>query len=164
MRILAIAFFMFLAPRGALSQDKFRVIVFLSTECPVSQKYTSIIRQLTDSFPAVTFTVVFPGKWKKKKINLFTEKYFEGKINIISDRKYKLADKYKATITPEVFLVNGQNHVLYAGAINNWFEKPGTNRTVITAHYLKYAIDCALNGKEIEIKKTKAVGCLIEKN
>lgn len=80
----------------------------------------------------------------------------------IADTDKKLTDNLQATVTPEVFLLDDQGHILYQGAIDNWFAAVGQQRQVITEHYLEDALDSFLSGGVVKTSKTNAVGCIIE--
>jgi hypothetical protein len=69
--------------------------------------------------------------------------------------------KYKATITPEVFLILS-NNVIYTGAFDDRAIDNEIIKQSASENYLYDAIKNTLEGKEVVNKKTKAVGCYIE--
>ena len=81
---------------------------------------------------------------------------------MLHDPKNKLTNLLKATITPEVFMLNQQQKVIYQGRIDNWAYEVGRKRTVITEHNLRDAIKTFKKRQPIAYPKTKAVGCFIE--
>jgi len=81
---------------------------------------------------------------------------------VIVDKGFKLSKKFNATVTPEVFVLNEKDQVLYHGAIDNWFYKLGQNRIEITEHYLDDAVGQALNQQPIIRPYIKPIGCFIE--
>ena len=142
-----------------------KVYFFLATTCPISQQYTAYINQFTKMAEAKNIQVmlVFPSeKIKiKKEVDSFIKKY-QLSLSYKIDRGYKLSKKLNATVTPEVFVMNEKDQVLYHGAIDNWFYKLGQNRIQVTEHYLEDAITQALNQQTIIRPYVKPVGCFIE--
>jgi hypothetical protein len=97
----------------------------------------------------------------KKEINKFISTY-QMHVPIRIDVDNTLAKKLKATITPEVFIVDPQGVVVYQGAIDNWFYALGKNRPQATVHYLEDAIQDIQAGRKVGIPFTKAIGCYLE--
>lgn len=78
------------------------------------------------------------------------------------DTEYQLRDYCKATTTPETYLMDANGKIYYSGAIDNWAITLGKQRQVISGHYLVNAINSTLKGEDVELSKTRAVGCIIE--
>lgn len=147
-----------------LHQFKATVIVFLEPDCPISQKYTLLLRQLAKSFSSknVNLLAVYPMPYiKAEKIKTFAQKY-QLPITHLIDSRQKLTKLVGASITPEVFLLNNEGKIIYQGMIDNWFYSLGKSRSVITEHYLTDALASYLAEKPIMVSKTTAVGCDIE--
>ena len=148
-----------------LKNSKASVIVFLAPDCPLSQNYTLTLNALSDKFQnnRVAFLGIISGKgFKKEEVDSFVNK-FKIKFSVLRDEDLNLAAYFKATKTPEAFAVNSEGKILYAGAIDNWAVDLGKHRSVITEHYLEDALKNIVENKEIQIKKTEAVGCFIER-
>jgi thioredoxin-related protein len=73
------------------------------------------------------------------------------------DKKNVIADAFRANRTPECFLFDKNNKLVYHGAID---DSPGDISNV-KHHYLKEAINELAAGKNITIKETRSVGCSI---
>ena len=142
-----------------------KVYFFLATTCPISQQYTAYINQFTKMAAEKNIQVmlVFPAENNKIKpeVDRFMQEYHLT-APVIIDKGFKLSKKFNATVTPEVFVMNEKDQVLYHGAIDNWFYKLGQNRIQITEHYLDDAIAQALNQQPIIRPYVKPVGCFIE--
>lgn len=77
------------------------------------------------------------------------------------DANDKVYAAYGATKTPHVYLLKkekGLNIVKYIGAIDDNVR----NGDAVKEQFLANAIDSLLNGKEVEVKETKAIGCSIK--
>lgn len=145
------------------SEKSLTAIVFLAVDCPISQKYVGELKHIDSLFQsAVTIKGILPGKLKQEEVDQFINEY-NIDFPIAVDREYEMVKKYNATITPEVFLIDNQNHIHYQGAIDNWFFDLGKYRQQITQHYLIDAIHAALEGKSPTISKTESVGCIIQR-
>ena len=147
-----------------LKNKKATVFYFLAPECPLSQNYTKAINEINAKFNAqgIDFYGVFSGKvYTDDEIRSYMQEY-DIKIKGVKDEKYLLSKYFKATITPEVFVINANEEIMYSGKIDNWIESLGVKRQVVTAFYLQDALTQLLNKEEIKIKKTEAVGCLLE--
>lgn len=140
------------------------LLLFLDTECPMCQKYTLKINQIDSVCKAnqIPLYGVFTAKnIKKDEISFFKSKY-KLKLEILIDTKLAIAKGLKASTTPEVFLLSRVGEeILYRGLIDNWFYMLGRSRKEATVHYLLDAIDSYLKNKEISLKKTTPIGCLI---
>jgi hypothetical protein len=76
---------------------------------------------------------------------------------------FTLANFFGATKTPEAFAVTPAVKIFYKGAIDNWAPGLGEHRQVITEYYLRDALNAFLEGKDVKIRQTEAVGCFIER-
>lgn len=75
------------------------------------------------------------------------------------DKNAEIADAFGATRTPEVYLFDKQNKLVYHGAID---DNP-SDATAVTRHHLKEAITDLTSGREISVKTSKSVGCSIKR-
>ena len=97
-----------------------------------------------------------------KDSNIQFQKKYHLKIDAVQDKEHQLVNQLNAKVTPECFLLDDKNTILYSGKIDNWFYDIGKYRQVITENYLKDAIYNALHGIESKVARTEPVGCLIE--
>ncbi|MCU0423773.1 MAG: redoxin domain-containing protein [Bacteroidia bacterium] len=144
--------------------NKATVIYFLSPECPLCQSYSLTINQIYTRFKdnEFNFIGIIPGRnYSVDEIKSYGRKY-KLQVELLRDTASLLVNKLQATITPEVFVLNKNGDILYSGRIDNWAYELGRKRTVITEHNLINALQEINAGKQVSIKKTKAVGCFIE--
>ncbi|QQT28174.1 redoxin domain-containing protein [Sphingobacterium spiritivorum] len=143
--------------------DKPHVFIFYSTDCPLSQKYTLTISNIYNKYTdKINFVGVFPGREQ----HVEEYKNFKKKYNInymlIKDEKFSLTSHLKATVTPEVFLLDKSGKIMYHGAIDDWAVKLGKTKQQPTINYLENAIESLLNNKNIQSDYIKPIGCYIE--
>jgi len=144
-----------------LSEEKpATVVLFLATQCPIATDYAERIVALVKTYDEknVQFIGINSNKQEKiEEILEYSEKYsFE--FPVLKDPENKIADYFGARRTPEVFLLDAERVLRYAGAIDNSPKEP-------TKHYLRDALDLVITGKDIpkSSKKTRAVGCTIKR-
>lgn len=140
------------------------VIIFLAPDCPLSQYYTLPLRNLFDEYSKhVAFAGIIPGKNSGlEEITQYKERYLIP-FKLLLDVELKLTRKLKATITPEVFLLNEKMEIMYSGAIDDAAVDLTLKRQVVRNYYLNDAMESMINDQPINMKKTKAVGCIIER-
>ena len=80
------------------------------------------------------------------------------KFPYVVDETSNIARAFNANRTPEVFLFDEENKLVYHGAIDDNPHKPKK----VEEHYLINALDALLAGEEIEKQKTRSVGCSIK--
>ena len=80
-------------------------------------------------------------------------------VPYVVDENSKLADMFGANHTPEVFLFNKQNKLIYKGAMNDNPSDP----TGYKKMYIEDAINAMLAGKPMDPATTKSIGCSIKR-
>ena len=149
---------------GNFNKKKAYVIFFLSPECPLCQSYSLTIKKLHEKFKSqgIDFVAIIPGtEYSLLKIVEYRNGYGLKNIPFYLDPNYAFAKQSKASITPEVFVLNQNNHLVYSGRIDNWAYELGKKRAVITSHDLEIVLQNLSAGKEVKPYQTKAVGCFI---
>jgi len=154
---------MFEEQRSVLENDKAKVLVFIAPDCPLCKGYTKDLREMIEDYgDEIDIYGVVSGKfYTTHEVDSFLNHY-NLPLDIVYDPYFKLVRELKATITPEAYLIDDKNNIIYQGLFDNWLGELGRKRLVITEFYLKDAVESYLKGEEIMIKKTKAIGCFIE--
>lgn len=145
------------------STDLPHVFIFYSIECPLSQKYTLTLNNLSEKYAdKIKFVGVLPGiEGEPSGYNQFRDKY-RIPYDLIKDERFALTTALGASITPEVFLVDQTGKTVYHGAIDDWVIKLGKTKQQATVHYLENAIAGLLNHTIIQPSYVKPFGCYIE--
>ena len=144
------------------------IIVFTCNHCPFSQAYEQRIIELHKQYATKGFPVIAINSNDKTRS---PEDSYENMVIRAKEKKYpfvyvydetqEIAKQYGATRTPHVFVLSKNktgNTVAYIGAIDNNSEDPKE----VTEKYLANALDALLEGKEITVNSTKAIGCTIK--
>jgi len=145
-------------------EDKaYTAYIFMGLECPISQKYIPTLNEIADSQKDLKLIGVFSGAVTEEEVTAFKDQ-FGVVFDLEMDRHYKLADTYKAQVTPEVFLVDAEGILRYSGAIDNWFVSLGRNRFQPSEFYLLEALTALREGDEVDRERTLPIGCFLERN
>jgi len=142
-----------------LKGSKGTVFIFLSAQCPVVKGYVERIQAVAKDYSGkgINFVGINSNStedlaWVKSN----AEANF--KFPVLIDSGAKIADKWGASVTPEVYFFDADGKLAYRGGIDN--DRRGEN---ITKNYLRDALDSALAGKAIAEKETNAFGCTIKR-
>jgi len=143
------------------------IYIFLSETCPICQSVAQELKKLHDQYSGnqISFNGIFPDKVLSNPITRqeFAKKY---SLNFVMqpDSSHVLTQKFHATITPEVVVVDNESlEVIYRGKIDNSFASIGKRRTVVTEFYLRNVLESWHLGKKPVLSKTQPVGCIIQK-
>lgn len=136
------------------------VVVFLSAQCPVVKSYNDRINEIAAAYKAKGIEFIGINSNATEAIDWVKSNAAEVgyKFPVLKDEGNVLADKFGATVTPEVYFFNEKNVLVYHGAIDN--SRNGEN---ITDQYLKTAFEEKLAGKAITKNKANAFGCSIKR-
>ncbi len=150
------------------SDAKGFIITFTCNTCPFAVMYEDRIQALNEKYESKGYPVIaimpndtnvkpgdaLPEMKKRAKEKGFTFPY-------LMDEGQKVYPKFGATKTPHIYVLektNKGNVVQYIGAIDdNHRDASG-----VKVKYVENAVDALLDGKEVEQKETKAIGCSIK--
>jgi peroxiredoxin len=137
------------------------VLMFVATECPVSNAYNERYAKLYDDYKGKNVAVIGINSNKEEPANDVKEHAKENNLSfpILKDINNVIADKFDAQRTPEVYVLHPTTlEVLYHGRIDD-----SQRIANITSHDLRAALDEILAGKAVSTKETKAFGCSIKR-
>jgi thiol-disulfide isomerase/thioredoxin len=138
------------------------VLVFVRTDCPVSNRYAPTIQRLNRALAGkAAFWLVYPSKSESAEAIRKHERDYGYKIPALRDPQHVLVRESQAQITPEVAVFDANRKLVYHGRIDNLYEDIGRARSAATTHELEDAISAALSGKTLARDATHAVGCYI---
>ena len=150
-------------PFASISQTKVTVLLFVSSTCPVSNRYAPDLRRLSDEYAkqGVAFWLIYPDPADTAKD--IQEHVAEFKLpgTPLPDTKHVLVKRAGATITPEAAVYNSRGQLTYRGRIDDRYSAVGIERAAPTRRDLQDAIAATLSGRPIKDNRTQAVGCYI---
>ncbi|MGC6430009.1 MAG: thioredoxin family protein [Jejuia sp.] len=144
------------------------ILAFTCNTCPFAIAYEDRIIALdkkyaTKGYPVIAINPnnpdVKPGDDFKAMQQRAKEKGFT--FPYLVDEGQKVYPKFGATKTPHNYVLQKTSKglvVKYIGAIDDSSRNPDA----VSETYLEDAVDALLNGEEIKVKKTKAIGCTIK--
>lgn len=136
------------------------VMIFVSTQCPVSNAYNERMEKLAQDYKARGVSVIGINSNVAESASDIKAHATEHHLTftILKDKGNKIADQLGATNTPEVFFLDATGKLVYRGRIDN--SRSGDS---ISANDLRDAIDATLAGKPVANSFVRAFGCSIKR-
>jgi peroxiredoxin len=146
----------------ALPATPLRLFVLLSPECPLCKNYSLALNKLHKAYgKSMEVYGIVPGSaYAGADLQQFAADY-KIEFPLLIDKEKVLSNYLKATVTPEVFLINKTGQIIYSGAIDDWVTELGKKTLQPQQHYLEKAITQYLSGAPVQLAHTIAKGCLI---
>lgn len=143
---------------------KLVVCVFVSSECPISNKFAPEIERLSQKYSKdeVSFNVVYPNASDTDSKVTEHRRDYHLTGAFIRDPKHELVKLAGATVTPEAAVFDSKRELVYRGRVNDQYLALGKGRPHPTQHDLEDAITALLAGQKPKQSRTEAVGCYIQ--
>jgi peroxiredoxin len=149
---------------GQQSGSKAVVLVFLGSECPISQRYVPELNRIAaqQKTNAIEFYGVVSGRSvTRAKAAEFARDYAIG-FPLLVDEDLTLARWLRPTHVPEAYVLKSDGDLMYHGRIDDGYESVGKQRTVVTHRELRDAIVAVLAGRTPARVFAQPVGCYFE--
>ena len=140
-----------------------RVLLFLAPLCPICQNMSFDLRQIEADFgeAPIEFIGLFPNaSTTEDQIQVFKETYGLEMDMALDTANW--AEALGARWTPEVFVLDASDAVVYRGRINDRYFAPGKRMPKTRKRDLDAALRSCLAGDAVKVPVTDAVGCPIE--
>lgn len=136
------------------------VLIFVATQCPVSNAYNDRMEKLAQDFKARGINVVGINANSTETASDIKDHAAKNNLTftILKDSGNKVADMLGATRTPEAYFLDNTNKLLYHGRIDN-----SRDMSQVNSSELRDALEAALAGKPIEKSTANAFGCSIKR-
>ena len=136
------------------------VLIFIATRCPVSNGYNERMEKLAQDYQAKGIAVIGINSNETEPATEVKSHAAEKHLTftILKDGGSKIADRFGAQHTPEVFFLDAANKLVYHGRIDN-----AQNPANVTTSELRDALDAVLAGKPVPKSEAKAFGCSIKR-
>ena len=144
----------------SLMGAKGAVIIFVATQCPVSNAYNERMEKLYEDYEAKGIAVIgINANNTEPAAEVKAHAASKGlKFTILKDDGNKIADRFGANATPEAYVLNASGKLVYHGRIDNAREVAN-----VTTNDLRQALDEMLAGKAITKTEAKSFGCSIKR-
>jgi peroxiredoxin len=139
---------------------KATVLVFVSTQCPVSNAYnTRMARLAADYGPKGVAVVGINSNAPEATAAVAAHADKNGlTFPVLRDADGAIAARFGATKTPEAYVIDDNGLLVYHGAIDD-----AQNAAQVKTRPLAAALDALVAGKPVTVKTTKAFGCAIKR-
>ena len=141
---------------------KLVVFVFITNHCPITAACEERLKQLATDYRArdVELIAISVSRSKSDGLDKMQERAEDAKFSFLylHDPSQVTGQKYGATATPQVFVLNADRRISYMGALDD----NGRDAAKVETHYTRAALDALLTGQPVEIRETRPVGCEIE--
>ena len=144
------------------------IVIFTCNHCPFAKAYEDRIIALDkkykpQGYPVIAINPNNPVKAPDDSYELMQRRAKEKGFPFpyLFDDGQKIYPQYGATKTPHVYLLQKTdkgNIVKYIGAVDDNYE----DESAVKQKYVEQAIEALQNGKDIQTKETKAIGCSIK--
>ncbi len=138
------------------------VLLFVRTDCPISNRYAPVIQELSARYKEqAVFFLVYPIKSETAEQIRNHLNEFGYHLRAIRDRESVLVQESQVQVTPESAVFSADRRLLYHGRIDDWYQDFGRSRQAPTTHELSDAIAAAIAGKPPAKASIQAVGCYL---
>jgi len=150
-------------PLGVLAGAKAAVFVFVSTECPVSNRYAPEVVRLYDAMSAkgIRFTLVYPNPAESAADIRAHLKAYRYPMDALRDPSHAFVKRVGISITPEAAVFTPDGTLAYRGRLDDRYVSLGLERPVPTQRDLADALTDLLAGRPVRTPRTQAVGCYV---
>jgi hypothetical protein len=139
------------------------VALFVSVECPVSNRYAPELQRIEQRFgnAGVKFLLIYPNPMDSpEKIDAHVND-FRHPGRVLRDPDHAFAKLAGVSVTPEAAVFGRDGTLVYRGRIDDRYVRIGLERPAPTRRDLVAGIEAAVAGGQADPARTDAVGCFI---
>jgi len=143
------------------------IVIFTCNKCPMAKFYTQRLNLINDKYKKIGIPVIAINSmdtlaYAEESFKKMQNKVKNEKLNFpyLQDKKQVVGKNFKASVTPQAFVVWKQNNkfvVKYEGSIDD----NAGDYFKVKNHFLTDAVDQLLKGNEVAIKNSEPFGCKI---
>ena len=139
-------------------QGNLTVVAFIATRCPISNAYNDRMNALyKDYLPKGVHFMFLNSNHNEPPAEVEQHARSAGfAFPVYKDPNNIVADRFGATATPEMFVIDHSGTIRYHGYIDDSKDLENVKK-----QGLRPALDALLDGKPVAIPETKAFGCTI---
>ncbi|MGO8998816.1 MAG: redoxin domain-containing protein [Polyangiaceae bacterium] len=148
---------------GGGADAKATVLVFVSTDCPISNRYAPELRRLYERYSpqGIAFRLVYPTVQESPAMIRAHVREYGFPFEALRDPGHTLVARAKATVTPESAVFARGGALVYHGRIDDRNIDLGEARPEPTRRDLEEALDAVLAGRAPAETEARAIGCAI---
>jgi peroxiredoxin len=136
------------------------VLIFVSTECPVSNAYNARMEKLSQDLKAKGVHLVGINSNVAETPASIKAHAASQKLTfpILKDAGNVVADRLDARVTPEAYFLDASNKLVYRGRIDD-----SRSGEAVLNNDLRDAVEATLAGKPVARAEARAFGCSIKR-
>ncbi len=148
----------------ASSTNRAVVLIFVASECPISNGYAPELSRLKEKYAAkgVKFWLVYPNADDTSDVILRHTGEYQLQLNVLRDPQHALVKRAKATVTPEAAVFIPRGRMVYHGRLDDRHIALGKQRPEATQHDLEEVVSAIVEGKKVPTSFRKPIGCYIQ--
>ncbi len=139
-------------------------LVFLSTQCPISNKYIPELNRLAQTHQddgVRLFGVISDPTVTRTAANQYAQEY-QIAFPILFDASGELANRLSPTMTPEAIVLDRAGAIQYRGRIDDLWVDLRKQKLEPSQHDLADALKAVAAGHPPMVNKTPTIGCFFE--
>ncbi len=149
----------------SVRKERGTLVIFTCNHCPWAQRWEERIVTLGNEYFEKGVGVIAinpndPAVYQDDSLAAMKARSEAAgmKFPYVADPRSQVARAFGASKTPEIFLFDQENKLVYYGAVDDNAESPAQ----VKAHYLKDALVALTEGRPVPLARTKAFGCSIK--
>ena len=137
------------------------VVMFTSTQCPISNSYNDRIKALYNDYTAKGVHFIFVNANSTEPASEVAKHAADHGFTfpVYKDADDAVADRFGAQVTPESYVIDNAGVIRYHGSIDD----NAQNEARVHVRGLRLALDAVLAGKPVTNTETKTFGCTIKR-
>ena len=141
-------------------RGQYVVIGFVGAKCPISNAYTTRMNGIAEDYKGKNVVFLGINSNANEPLNEIKAHAAKAKygFSILKDAGNAVADSFGATVTPEIFVLDGEGVLRYHGRIDS-----ASDIARVERHDLRVALDELLAGNPLSKPELKAFGCQIKR-
>jgi len=136
------------------------VVMFIATQCPVSNDYNTRMTRLATEYQPRGFQFLGINSNKQESTEECAMHAEQNSLTfpVLKDDRNVIADRFGATRTPEVYVIAQNGTILYHGRIDD-----SRNIDRVESRDLEATLDAIFAGTQVPVTETRAFGCSIKR-
>lgn len=139
-------------------------VVFLATNCPISNGTLPTLQKLAAKFKGrgiEFYGVVSAPNLSRDQAAKHRDEY-RIPFPVLFDASANLRGRLKPTHTPQAIVLSPLGEILYSGRIDDRYPSIGRKRETASEHELEDALADVVAGRKVAVPTTTPVGCALE--
>jgi peroxiredoxin len=139
------------------------VLIFVLQDCPICNAYAPRIQRLAGQFAGrgVRFYLVQVDPAFSSADAAAHAREYGYTFPVLMDRGHELVKRLGVRAVPTAIVLDGQGEVQYKGRIDNRYFSLGKSREAATTDDLRKALAAVVEGKQVQVARTKVIGCAV---